>query len=43
MKPNGADSRSMGVDFVRIGVFGKDAIDQHKLNKVILFQAIGKS
>ena len=40
---NDADSRSMGVNFVRIGVFGKDAIDQHKLNKVILFQAIGKS
>ncbi|KAI7877015.1 hypothetical protein K492DRAFT_181198 [Lichtheimia hyalospora FSU 10163] len=41
VKPEDADSCSMGVDFVRIGVFGKDAIDQHKLNKVILFQAIG--
>lgn len=43
VKPEDADSRSMGVDFVRIAVFGKDAIDHHKLNKVLLFQVIGKT
>ncbi|CDH54442.1 predicted protein [Lichtheimia corymbifera JMRC:FSU:9682] len=41
VKPEDADSRSMGVDFVRIAVFGKDAIDCHMLNKVLLFQVIG--
>lgn len=43
VKPEDTDSRSMGVDFVRIAVFGKDAIDCHMLNKVLLFQVIGKT
>lgn len=42
VKPISADNRSIALDFARLSVFGKDAIDVSKLNRVISFQAIGK-
>ncbi|CDH57262.1 hypothetical protein RO3G_07068 [Lichtheimia corymbifera JMRC:FSU:9682] len=41
VKPISADNRSIALDFARLSVFGKDAIDVSKLNRVISFQAIG--
>lgn len=41
VKPCNADSNLKAMDLLRLAVFGKDAIDVNKWNKVLLFQIIG--
>lgn len=41
-KSEGADTRMKAVDLARLAVFGKDSIDVHYLNRVVLFQIIGE-
>lgn len=42
VKPSNVDNRSAAIDLVRLCVFGKDNIDVHKADKVLLFHVIGK-
>lgn len=41
-KSEGNDTRMKAVDLARLAVFGKDSIDVHYLNRVVLFQIIGE-
>ncbi|KAJ8662538.1 hypothetical protein O0I10_001499 [Lichtheimia ornata] len=41
VKPCNVDNRSAAIDLVRLCVFGKDNIDVHKADKILLFHVIG--
>ena len=41
-KSETADFKHIAIDFMRLAVFGKGCIDVNKMNKVLLFQIIGK-